>query len=62
MTDQELLEIIVAESYEKDGKRRLDCTKAFKIAVKHPVTLRDVGRICNEHEIRIAKCQLGCFK
>jgi len=62
MTDKELLEVIQTETYEEDGKTKLACPKAFKIAKQNPVTIRDVGRVCDENEIRLAKCQLGCFE
>ena len=62
MTDQELLEAIRTETYEEGGKTKLACPKALKIAKQHPVTTRDVGRVCDENEIRLAKCQLGCFE
>ena len=62
MTDNELLEAIRAETYEENGKTKLACPKAFKIAKQHPVTLKDIGRVCDESDIRIARCQLGCFE
>lgn len=62
MTDNELLAAIRAETYEEDGKTKLTCAKAFVVAAKNPATLADVGRLCNENDIRLTKCQLGCFK
>jgi len=62
MTDNELLDAIRAAAYEDDGKSKLACVKAFALARQNPVTLKDIGRLCNEHDIRIAKCQLGCFE
>ena len=62
MNDNELLDLIRAATYEEDGKNKLACAQAFKIATKNPVTLKDIGRLCNEHDVRIAKCQLGCFE
>jgi len=57
-----LLEAIMAASYEENGRRKLDCPDAFKIAEELGVKLADVSRVCNQNKIRISKCQLGCFK
>jgi len=62
MTDNELLDVIRAAAYEDGGKKKLPCVKVFALARQHPVSLKDIGRLCNEHDIRIAKCQLGCFE
>lgn len=42
-----------------DGK--LSCAVAFGIARELKVSIRKVGETANKLEIRIAKCQLGCF-
>lgn len=44
-----------------DGRRRLNCAEAFKLAEEYQVEIIEVGRICNQNDIRICKCQLGCF-
>jgi len=62
MNDNELLDAIRSVTYEEDGKTKLSCAKAFVLATKNPATLADIGRLCNDNEIRLAKCQLGCFK
>jgi len=42
-------------------KRRLACAKAFRIAKDLDVTLKDISRMCEEENIKISGCQLGCF-
>ena len=42
-------------------KKRLTCGKAFKLAQKYEIEIIEIGRICNKHNIKICKCQLGCF-
>jgi hypothetical protein len=42
-----------------DGK--LPCAAAFKIAEKFKVAPKVVGDEANRLNIRINKCQLGCF-
>jgi hypothetical protein len=47
---------------EADGRRTLTCAEAFELAKKLEIEIMEVGRICNQNNIRIRKCQLGCFK
>ena len=42
-----------------DGK--LPCAVAFRVAEKLGVSTRQVGDAANELDIRMSKCQLGCF-
>ncbi len=44
-----------------DDKKRLTCTEAFELAEKFEMEIIEIGRICNQHNIKICKCQLGCF-
>ncbi len=45
-----------------EDKNRLTCAEAFKLAQKYDVEIIEIGRICNKHNIKICKCQLGFFK
>lgn len=47
---------------EQDGRLILPCTEAFKLASEHSVEVGTIGQICNSNQIKIARCQLGCFK
>jgi hypothetical protein len=62
MEESKLREIIKKAAVDDNGRRKLSCAEAFKIAAEHSVSLRDIGRICNEEQIKIRECQLGCFK
>ena len=42
-------------------KKRLTCTEAFELAQKYEMEIIEIGRFCNKHNIKICKCQLGCF-
>jgi hypothetical protein len=42
-------------------ERRLPCEEAFKIARDLGMPLSQVGKTCNELDIKIVGCQLGCF-
>ena len=46
---------------EPDGRKQLTCTEAFKLAKKYEMEIIEIGNICNQNNIRICKCQLGCF-
>jgi hypothetical protein len=41
---------------------RLSCAAALKIAKDLGISPKEVGDYCNEHEVKIFNCQLGCFK
>ena len=45
-----------------EDKKRLSCAEAFELAKKYDVKISGIGHICNQHNIKIFKCQLGCFK
>ena len=40
---------------------RLSCEAAHRIGETLNVPLREIGAVCNELQIKIASCQLGCF-
>ncbi len=52
---------IVDEIQKASEKNRLSCEKAHELSRLLKVPLREIGEICNELNIRIASCQLGCF-
>jgi hypothetical protein len=56
-----LLKAIKEATVERDGREILACAKAFQIAKKFSIGVREVGDLCNEEGIKIAHCQLGCF-
>lgn len=48
------------EAAAVDGK--LACKKAFELAQELGVSVRQVGEAANATQVKIAACQLGCFK
>jgi len=46
---------------EPDGREQLTCAEAFELAKRYEAEIIEIGRICNQHNIRICQCQLGCF-
>ena len=52
---------LASNGQTSDEKKKISCVEAFKIARKYKTEIIEIGRICNEHNIKIRKCQLGCF-
>ena len=62
--NEQLVNAVIKSSLgQKSGdKNMLSCAEAFELAKKFDTEIIEIGRICNELNIRICKCQLGCFK
>jgi len=61
MDKEKLVNAVLERAHESDGRKRLNCADAFELAKHFEVEIVEVGRICNQQEMRICKCQLGCF-
>ena len=60
LTDEQQKEIEkLVRSAAKNN--RILCSGALAIAKSLGISSREVGRIANELNIKISKCQLGCF-
>ncbi|KPK43952.1 MAG: hypothetical protein AMJ65_04385 [Phycisphaerae bacterium SG8_4] len=62
---EQLVEAVLrpAGGGENPKKReKLTCADAFELAEKFDAEIAEVGRICNQNNVKICKCQLGCFK
>ena len=63
-TKEQLVEAVLKSAKGKarsDGRGQLTCAEAFELAKKYEAEIIEIGRICNQNNIRICKCQLGCF-
>ncbi len=58
---EELTQAVVERSRERNGRKTLTCAEAFQLAAELGVKTVEIGRICNQHGIRLCSCQLGCF-
>jgi len=59
--EEDLINAVLERAQEIDGRKKLACAKAFELAQEFKVEVIEIGRICNRNNIRIRKCQLGCF-
>jgi len=62
--NQELVNAVLKSAnsrQQSDDRKRLTCAEAFELAKNFKTEIIEIGRICNQHNIRICKCQLGCF-
>lgn len=58
---EDLINTVIERAQEIDGRKKLACAQAFKLAREFQVEVIEIGRICNRQTIKICKCQLGCF-
>ena len=58
---EELIKEILNRSFKEKDSIKLTCAEALNIAEQFGVEPRDVGSICNNRNIKLCQCQLGCF-
>ena len=61
MKKEKIKEELLKKTVTHEGKQSITCANALEIAEKLSVAPIEVGKMCNEMEIRIKNCQLGCF-
>ncbi len=61
MNDKEVLELMIKNAVVVDGKQKLACKAAWKLASKYGIPLKKIGELCNSNSIKICECSLGCF-
>ncbi len=60
-SQEELTKAVLERSREVKGRRTLTCTTALELAAELGVKPVRIGCICNQENIRLGGCQLGCF-
>jgi len=60
-SQEELTKVVLDRSKEVDGRRTLTCGQALSLAAELGVEPIRIGRICDQENIRLGSCQLGCF-
>ena len=56
-SEQELRDAIEAAAKEN----RVSCKQMLDLAARTGAAPAEVGRLCNEMDIKVRACQLGCF-
>ena len=59
---EELVKAVLEKAQHSQGKSRLTCAEAFAIAEEFSSQIKEIGQICNQQDVKICNCQLGCFK
>ena len=59
---EELINEILKRSLKEGDIVKLTCAGALTIAEQFGVEPLEVGNICNERNIKLYQCQLGCFR
>ncbi len=62
MDQDTMRKLVMDAAAQVNGRKALACARALEIHRRHGIPLRDIGRICDENDIRICACQLGCFQ
>jgi len=60
--DEDLINAVLKRAREADDTKKLTCAEAFELAQELEAEIIEIGRICSRHNIKICKCQLGCFR
>jgi len=58
---KDLINAVLERAKEIDSRKKLSCAEAFELAKEFKSNVAEIGRICNQKNIRICQCQLGCF-
>ena len=61
MDKEKIKEYLLSKAVNKNEKQQITCATAFEIAEKFNVSNEEIGKMCNELQIKITNCQLGCF-
>ena len=59
--NEELINEILKRTFKEGDIVKLTCEGALTIAEQFGVEPLEVGIICNDRNIRLCQCQLGCF-
>ncbi len=58
---EEIAAAVRQVAIEEEGRTIIRCAQAFALARKAGVSIAEVGAVCEELDVRITQCQLGCF-
>jgi hypothetical protein len=61
MNKNQLAAAIFRHTTVADGRRRISCEQAHRLAAEWGAEVARIGEICQAEQIKITHCQLGCF-
>jgi hypothetical protein len=53
---------VLRASRAAQGRRTIPCAAALRLGRALGVSAAAIGRACDAQDIRISRCQLGCFR
>lgn len=59
--DEKMKEKLTRRILEEAPEKKLTCQKAFAIVEQLGCRPAAIGQLCNELQVKICGCQLGCF-
>jgi len=59
---KEMTRAVLAAAREENGRRYLKCAEAWRLAGKFGVKPVEIGRLCQQHDVKVTACQLGLFR
>ena len=62
MNREEIQSYIIDNAGDIEGRTCITCSELLSIAAQLNSNPKDIGALCNELNIKIRNCQLGCFK
>ena len=62
INEERISKAVSGATTEVEGRKTLSCSDALCIASELGVEPQAIGRICDENQVKIIKCQLGCFE
>ncbi len=57
LSEEKIKDIIKAET----NNNQITCGKLHDLSAQHGISLGDLGKIVDELNIKITRCELGCF-
>jgi hypothetical protein len=61
MSEHNVMEVIDRYCTTENDKKYLSCALAFQIVEELKINAADLGKICDENNIKLKACRLGCF-
>ncbi len=62
MEKEDIRKAVFEAAVAEGDRRTLQCAEAFRLADELGVQLTEIAAVCQSEDVRICRCQLGCFK